>query len=432
MRNKLRNIFVPFLLLIVLFSSCKDKYTEQYQSLEPVYLGYNEFRESIKVVSQQELVRPGKIYTIGNYLFINEIMKGVHVYSNTNPASPLYVGFINIPGNIDLVVKNNVMYADSYIDLVAIDISDPSKAKEVGRVKSVFPYSVPAYDQTGYRTGQIDQTKGIVVSWEVKTVRKEINAIDYPIYPIYYGSKYEALMSGSAGSNTTGTSSAAGIGGSMARFGLTGNALVAVDNHTYYNFDLSDPNNPKLASQSQINWGIETMFLSGKYMFLGTTNGMLTYDLSDLNKPLYLSTFWHATGCDPVVVQNNRAYVTIRGGNVCGSNINRLDVLDVSNILKPTLLRSYTMDGPYGLGISDDILFVCDGNSGLKIYNAADPLQISEHLLAKFPNIQAYDVIPLGKSLLMIGGDGFYQYDYSDVKNIKQISVIKVRKFYID
>lgn len=431
MRNKLRNIFVPFLLLIVLFSSCKDKYTEQYQSLEPVYMGYDEFRESVKVVSQQDLVKPGKIYTVGNYLFINEIMKGVHVYSNTNPASPLYVGFINIPGNIDLVVKNNVMYADSYIDLVAIDISDPSKAKEVGRVKSVFPYSVPAYDQTGYRTGQIDQTKGVVVSWEVKTVRKEINTIDYPVYPIYYGSKYEALMTGSTGSNTT-AASAAGIGGSMARFGLTGNALVAVDNHTYYNFDLSDSNNPKLASQSQINWGIETMFLYGKYMFLGTTNGMLTYDLSDLNKPLYLSTFWHATGCDPVVVQNNKAYVTIRGGNVCGSNINRLDVLDVSDILKPALLRSYTMDGPYGLGISDDILFVCDGNSGLKIYNAADPLLIAEHLLAKFPNIQAYDVIPLGKSLLMIGGDGFYQYDYSDVKNIKQISVIKVKKFYID
>ena len=120
--------------------------------------------------------------------------------------------------------------------------------------------------------------------------------------------------------------------------------------------------------------------------------------------------------------------MTIRGGNACGSNINRLDVLDVTNILKPALFRSYTMDGPYGVGISGDILFVCDGTSGLKVYNAADPLLIAEHLLAKFPGIQAYDVIPLGKSLLMIGSDGFYQYDYSDVTNIKQVSVIKVKK----
>jgi hypothetical protein len=427
MKNILINIFIPILLSGIIFSGCKDKYTEQYLSLEPVYLTYQEFRASVKVVNQQDLVKPGKIYTIGNYIFINEIMKGVHVYNNTNPASPQYVGFINIPGNVDLVVKNNIMYADSYIDLVAIDITDPAKAKEVGRIQSVFPYSVPAYTEKGYRIGQVDNTNGVVVSWELRTIRKVIETISYPIYPIYYGAKYDALSaSPSTGSNAT--SSSAGIGGSMARFGLTGNALVAVDNYMYYNIDLSDAKNPKLASKSQINWGIETMFLSGKYMFLGTTNGMLIYDLSDVNKPVYLSTFWHATGCDPVVVQNNRAYVTIRGGNTCGSNINRLDVLDVTTLTKPILLRSYNMDNPYGLGISDDILFVCDGTSGLKVYNASNPLLIAENQLAKFPGIQAYDVIPLGKSLLMIGNDGFYQYDYADVKNIKQISVIQVKK----
>ena len=86
------------------------------------------------------------------------------------------------------------------------------------------------------------------------------------------------------------------------------------------------------------------------------------------------------------------------------------------------------MDNPYGLGISGDILFVCDGTSGLKVFDASDPLLIIEHQLARFPGIQAYDVIPLGKSLLMIGSDGFYQYDYSDVKSIRQISVIKTKK----
>jgi hypothetical protein len=427
MRNTIKYQFIPFLLLIALFSACKDKYTEQYLSLEPVYLGYQDFRASVKVISQQDLVKPGKIYTIGNYIFINEIMKGVHVYNNTNPASPAYVGFINIPGNVDMAVKNNILYADSYIDLVAIDITDPANSKEVGRIKSIFPYSVPAYEQTGYRVGQVDDSKGVVVSWEVKTVRKEVET-NYPIYPVYYGAKYDAAMLSNATSGSAEQSSSAGIGGSMARFGLTGNALVAVDNYTYYNIDLSSPKTPTLTSKTQVNWGIETMFLTGKYMFLGTTTGMLIYDLSDVNKPVYLSTFWHATGCDPVVVQNNKAYVTIRGGNICGSNVNRLDVLDVTNLLKPALLRSYSMDNPYGLGISDDILFVCDGTSGLKVYNAADPYLITENQLAKFPNIQAYDVIPLGKSLLMIGSDGFYQYDYSDVKNIKQISVIKVKK----
>ncbi|MCK9639058.1 MAG: hypothetical protein M0R39_04040 [Prolixibacteraceae bacterium] len=425
MRKHIQNIIASIFILGMVVGGCRDKYTEEYLSLEPVYLSYKDFRASVKVISQHDLVKPGKIYTIGNYIFINEIMKGVHVYNNLNPAAPAYVGFINIPGNVDLAVKNNIMYADSYLDLVAIDITDPANAKEVGRVKEVFPYSLPAYTQTEYRIGQVDNTKGVVVDWEVKTVRKEIETINYPIYPMLYGAKSDMVSANVPGSAE---SSSSGSGGSMARFGLTGNSLVAVGNYLYYNFDLTDPGNPKLAAKSQLNWGIETMFLTGKNMFLGTTNGMLVYDLSDPNKPVYLSTFWHATGCDPVVVQNNRAYVTIRGGNMCGSLINRLDVLDVTTLTKPVLIRSYNMDNPYGLGINDDILFVCDGTSGLKIYNAADPLQITEHLLARFPNIQAYDVIPLSKSLLMIGSDGFYQYDYSDLTNIKQISVIRAKK----
>jgi hypothetical protein len=432
MRKAMKNILSFLLFTGLILAGCKDIYTEQYFSLEPVYQSFEDFRASVKMVGQQDLVKPGKIYTIGNYIFINENMKGVHVYNNANPASPQYTGFINIPGNVDIAVKNNIMYADSYIDLVAIDISDPTKAKEIGRVKNVFPYSVPPYSETKYRLGQVDDTKGIVVSWEVRKVRKEINTISYPVWPIYYGAKTTLDMAASPSSSTqnstTSGTSGTGVGGSMARFGITGNSLLAIDTYKYYNFDLSSPNDPRLSSSSFLSSGIETMFLYGKYMFLGTTTGMLIYDLSDINKPTYVSNFWHATGCDPVVVQGNRAYVTIRGGNRCGSLINRLDVLDITNILKPVLFRSYNMDNPYGLGISGDILFVCDGTSGLKVFDASDPLLIIERQLAKFPGIQAYDVIPLGKSLLMIGSDGFYQYDYSDVKNIRQISVILVKK----
>lgn len=432
MKNIRFNTIFKLLALIFILSGCEDKFTEEYLSLEPVYMSYKDFREAVKSESTHSLEKPGKIYYKDNYLYINEIMKGIHVYNNTNPASPQYVGFITIPGNVDMVIRGNIMYADSYIDLVGIDISNPANVKEVARLKSVFAYSVPPYD-SNYRLGQIDDTQGVVVDWEVKKVRNEIEQIDYAVYPVFFGSRFaEFSLSADASKNGAQQTSAAGIGGSMARFGLIGNHLLAVDNSTYYNFDLTNATSPSLETKTGINWGIETMFLSGNTMFLGTTNGMLVYDVADVTKPTYISNFWHATGCDPVVVQNNRAYVTIRGGNPCGSNINRLDVLDITNIKTPVLMRSYNMTGPYGLGIDDDVLFVCDGTAGLKVYNCADPYLISEHLIATFKDINAYDVIPLGSSLLMIGDDGFYQYDYTNLKDIKLISAIKVVKFYAD
>jgi len=432
MKNIRFNTIFKLLALIFILSGCEDKYTEEYLSLEPVYMSYKDFREAVKTEATHSLVKPGKIYYKDNYLYINEIMQGVHVYNNTNPASPQYVGFITIPGNVDMVIKGNILYADSYIDLVGIDISNPANAKEVTRLKSVFPYSVPIYD-TNYRLGQIDDTQGVVVNWNIKKVRKEIEPISYPVYPVYFGSVFtDFSLSADASKNGTQQNSAAGIGGSMARFGLIGNHLLAVDNSSYYDFDLTNATSPSLELKSGMTWGIETMFLSGNTMFLGTRNGMLTYDVSDVTKPLYISNFWHATGRDPVVVQNNRAYVTIRGGNPCGSNVNRLDVLDITNLKNPSLLRSYSMTGPYGLGIDDNVLFVCDGTTGLKVYNAADPYLISEHIIATFKDINAYDVIPLGSSLLMIGSDGFYQYDYTNLTDIKLISSIKVVKFYAD
>jgi hypothetical protein len=433
MKKFIGKILFPIFLAGFLLTGCKDIYSEKFMALEPVYMSYDDLRASVKMVSQQDLVKPGKIYTIGNYFYINEYFKGVHVYNNVNPASPQYIGFINIPGNVDIVVKDNILYADSYVDLVAIDLSDPAKAREVGRAKNAFNYTVAPYNQSGYRVGKVDITKGVVVDWEVKRAFNVIGTQTYQMFPIHFGSRYAddfSQINTKLDALATSGGSSSGVGGSMARFGLTGNSLLAVDRDYFYHFDLADQNNPKLYTKGYISFSpiIETMFLYGKYMFLGTRNGMLVFDISDVNKPKYVSQFWHTTGCDPVVVQNNRAYITIRGGNLCRSLINRLDVLDITDILKPALLRSYNMDNPYGLGISDNILFVCDGTSGLKVYDATDPLLVAEHQLASFPNIQAYDVIPLGKSLLMIGSDGFYQYDYSDLKNIRQISVIQTKK----
>jgi hypothetical protein len=132
--------------------------------------------------------------------------------------------------------------------------------------------------------------------------------------------------------------------------------------------------------------------------------------------------------CDPVVVEGDYAYVTLRDGTTCNTFTNQLDVVNISNVTNPRLEYSYPMTNPHGLGIRDGVLFICDGAAGLKIYDAADPGKITANQLAHFPGINTFDVIPLHNVLLMIGDDGLYQYDYSDLKDIKQLSLIPVVK----
>lgn len=86
------------------------------------------------------------------------------------------------------------------------------------------------------------------------------------------------------------------------------------------------------------------------------------------------------------------------------------------------------MYNPHGLGIDNSVLFICDGDAGLKVYDATDLENIDKNLLAHFPGIKAYDVIPLGGVLMMIGADGLYQYDYTDQDSMVLLSSIPVTR----
>ncbi len=425
----IKNI-LPLFFLFVLGNSCLDKYTEVFTAYSPIYMSYDDLRAAVKTTSANELENPGKIYFKDGYIFVNEEMKGIHIIDNRNPRNPQNIKFIEIPGNVDMAIKNNILYADSYIDMVAIDISDISNPREVHRVKDVFPYMTPPPANEDYRLAMVDKEKGVVIDWEIKKVKQEI---EYQYYPTYFKFRSEMTMdanyNSASGSGSANAGNSFGVGGSMARFGLYNNYLYAVDNSTLYMFDVKTPEKPTGIGKQNIGWNIETMFIYNGHMFFGTQTGMIIYSLKVPTALNYIGNFWHVTSCDPVVIADGYAYITLRGGNTCGGNTNRLDVLKLSDDFKKNeLLASYPMAGPYGLGIDDQILFICDGEAGLKVYNVEDKLHIDDHQIARFANIKTYDVIPFKGYLFMIGDDGFYQYDYSNLQNIQQISFIPVKK----
>jgi len=294
----------------------------------------------------------------------------------------------------------------------------------VGRVRDVFPYLVPEYNKD-YPLAKVDKTKGVVIGWEIEKVRQEL---ENPVYPVYYY-KTDAMFTNLTSSTGSGGGTTIGVGGSMARFGIYKDMLYTVDEGNLFKFNIKSLSTPVSLGQQNIGWGIETMFIYNAHMFFGTRTGMLVYNLETEQNPTYVNQFSHIRSCDPVVIQNDLAYVTLRGGTVCGSNTNRLDVLRMSNdYTKINMIATYAMTGPYGLGIDDELLFVCDGDAGLKVYNAADPLTIDQHKVAQFAGINTYDVIPVNNYLFMIGKDGFYLYDYANIQSFKQISTIPIVK----
>lgn len=202
--------------------------------------------------------------------------------------------------------------------------------------------------------------------------------------------------------------SPSGQGGSLARFTISNGHLYTVDDTNLKVFDITNEANPIFINNLQVGFGIETIFPRENTLFLGTRFGMTIYDISNPAEPSYLSDFSHIYSCDPVVVEGNYAFVTLRSGSACRGGNNELQVIDISSLSSPRLVKIYPMLNPKGLGIDNGTLFVCD--NGLKVYNATN---VNDLQLVKTFDIAANDVIPYNGKLLVIGDDGFYQYAYN-------------------
>jgi hypothetical protein len=180
-KSKLSMAMFAMMLAGMFFATgCRDKVYETitYTANEPVYMSFDEFRGSVKTTAVRELVKPGKIYFKDNLLYINELNEGVHVIDNSDPSAPQKIAFIEIPGNFDLAIRGNILYADSYIDLVALDISNPTSPVLVDRLPNAFPNVLPQMN-ISYPIVDLDFEKGVVVGWKVVEYTETIAKDNY-------------------------------------------------------------------------------------------------------------------------------------------------------------------------------------------------------------------------------------------------------------
>lgn len=395
-----------------------DEQFDYYQVARPLTMSLAEFMaNAVDVTEPISITESGKIYAYQNYIFVNDVNKGIHVIDNSDPNLPQNVAFIKIDGNNDVSIKNNRLFADSYGDLVVFDISNVADIRLSNRMENAI-YQNYGYWVEGvetpladfYETALYDYQTEVVTGWQVVTERRLVSE---------YEERYTLYQEDGVANNGAPQAPTSGQGGSLARFKIVDDYLYVVDYSDLNVFDISNLDSPQTLDDVNIGWDIETIFNQGDALFIGGQRGMYIYDISSPASPTFLSEFQHGTACDPVVVDGEFAYVTLRGGNFCGGVESGLYVIDVADLATPILEVIYPMEEPYGLGVKNDFLFVCDGSAGLKVYDKSEAPNLTQ--LDHFEDIQVFDVIPLPGTLLMIGDKVLYQYKYTD-NSIEHIS----------
>ncbi len=350
----------------------------------------------------------GKIYLTPTHLYVGEMYQGINIYDVRDPAAIRSVGYVPLEGNLDVVGTGTVMYADNYEDLLVFDCTDPAAPVVIDSLQKVFTgHTKPQPIVYGVSENTYGGSSGCSGSDGCGTAPPQYDMTD-------------------GGRNTGGSGGASGQSGSMSRFAIVDHYLYCIDVANLVVFDIIQPRAPKLVGKVSIGFGIETLFPYENYLFIGSQTGMFIFDARDVRLPIKVSEFRHARACDPVVVEGERAYVTLRNGTRCGESENELHIVDIADVKSPMLIASHGLDGPQGLSVRNSMVIVCDANDVkiLDVRNEKAPVPVSS-----IPVANGYDVIWSGDLLVIVAPNGLYLYDVADPAQPRQLAMVSnVRK----
>jgi hypothetical protein len=419
MRKKI-NLLLPALVgmtggLLLLPGCLKDRVIETYKIYEPIYALKSSVLAAINADPATPVSQPGQLYIKGSYIFLNDIDRGIHVIDNSDPRHPVQAAFLNIPGNLNIGIRNNILYADMYADVLAIDISNLHQVKVIGMLRNFFS-SREYFTDTNY----------VVANWVVRdtsvvpqgfipilNTRNYINPGSLPVYN-------DLANAASAASGSSGT----GTAGSNAVMTLVGDYLYAIpEQHTLGVVHIADSTRPAAVQTDAGGFDLETVFPIQDKLLVGSKEGVFVYSISNPAQPTQVGEFKHGTACDPVIANSQYAYVTLHTGTYCGAAANELDVLGAQDLTAVSLIKSYPMTSPTGLCLDGSLLFICDANV-VKIFNASDPgnLQQLSSVSVDNPN----DVIATDHVLLVVAPDGLHEFDYTDPSHVSELSFLPI------
>lgn len=352
------------MIVVIISSVMLGAYTPQAKpryTVDPNYINY-----------------PGKIWLYGNILLVNDKYTGVHFFDISNPASPQKLHFLVISNNIDIAVKDNILYADSYGHLLSYDISVITNPVLVDIQSNAVGFPINVFSSMWLGDDMMYDGWGLGCSCP---------------FALYDAPSDSGISSSQ--------------GGSTARFTVAGNVLYTLkDGMEIQAFDITSAAHPVPYPAAAISqWDAQTLFPYQNKLFIGTMNGMLIYDISDPVQPTFINAYTHVRAYDPVIVQSNVAYFTLQSASEYPWN--RLEAVYLNDYTNFEPLAQTAMYSPMGLGAQGDNLYVCDGYQGLARFDISDYNQgVWNHgigVLGYPLDTYAYDVIPFSQYLIISG-----------------------------
>ncbi|MDL2256715.1 hypothetical protein LJC06_00755 [Bacteroidales bacterium OttesenSCG-928-I14] len=416
-----KGILILIAVLSLFACSYDDLQKYSVKVYEPKFSTYEEFRNSISYeeYNAQQIEGAGTICSYAGYMYVSKPGKGFYIINNKNPEHPEIVGFMNVSGNYDLVIYNNVLYADALIDLVWFDLSNPAVPQLSGRVKDVFSSVFPPVSDEYFYDWKMcfaeENKDALVTGWKLTQRTEILDSSSGGILPDYNPNNYIEIGDYK--------STAKAVNGSMSRFALKFNHLYTIDGQSMRVYDLNSLESKQRESAIvSTPPNTERLSYSENKLFLISPGGMNTYLVTNPAQPVNVGETDFINSCNHISVFGDIAYVTSYSGNSCKQAQSKLTLFDVSDTCEE--IEAYQMSNPRGIEAYGGKLFVCD--EGLKVYQTSNTQPIIHKQLLHLKDIRALDVKMLGNILVVTCTKGLLQYKMEADSRLSLLSTIPV------
>lgn len=251
----------------------------------------------------------------------------------------------------------------------------------------------------------------------------------------------------SGSSNSEGSTSVMveSIGSSTSKFKIYNNRLYSIKDNFLKVYDISDADNIQPLSWTYLNSPITSMFVYDEKLIAATNSGLKIFSIKD-DMIEFLKNSDTFIPCQRFFVEDTLLYV-LNNLDTCKDYLydmysydpyyyeevdrfkedptnnmildNGIEVYDVSDFSSPKLLTKISSYNPIALSVKDDLLYVCEGKYGLKVYDinrSENNISLSRNNI--YRDAKCSDLITSSGYLYTITADNLGIYDYNQLDNI--------------